>query len=306
MWSLIVVVIGLSLFEVISSLDNAVVNAHVLRQLPERFRKFFLTWGILFAVVLIRGVLPFVIVWLANTSLSLSELWVTVWSGSTAVEAALQTSKPILLIGGGVYLVLVFLGWLFLEKKNYAFLVEHFLHKQSAWFYAIASLLVTLLLVAALKVNPAMALAVSIGSTSYFMTDGFRKNAEATEERLAHTARNAWSAILYLEVLDASFSIDGVIGAFAFTMSVPMILLGNGLGALIVRTVTVRGLNLVNRYAYLKNGAMYSLGVLGGIMILESFGREFPFWLAPVNTVVLLVIFVLLSKREITLATQRT
>lgn len=117
MWNTLVVILGLSLFEIISSLDNAVVNAHVLQSLPARYRRFFLTWGILMAVFVVRGVLPFVIVWLANTSMSLPDLWHTVWSGSAAVDVALKTSKPLLLVGGGTYLILVFLGWLFLEKK---------------------------------------------------------------------------------------------------------------------------------------------------------------------------------------------
>jgi hypothetical protein len=104
---------------------------------------------------------------------------------------------------------------------------------------------------------------------------------------------------MYLEVLDASFSIDGVIGAFAFTMSVPLILVGNGIGALVVREFTIRGIDVIAKYAYLKNGAMYSIGMLGTIMILESFGKEYPFWLAPLNTVVLLIVFLGLSYREI-------
>ncbi len=306
MWSILIVIVGLALFEIISSLDNAVVNAHVLQSLPEKFQRFFMTWGIIIAVVLVRGILPFAIVWMASPSLSFGGMWHMVWSGSAAVEAALKTSKPLLLIGGGTYLAMVFLGWLFLEKKSYAFLVEHFLHRQAAWFYAIVSILFTLLLVAALHVSSAMGLAAAVGSMAYFMTDGFRKNAESTENSLVAQARAAWSAILYLEILDASFSIDGVIGAFAFTMSVPLILIGNGLGAIVVRQVTVRGLKLVQRYAYLKNGAMYSLGVLGGLMILESFGHEYPFWVAPLNTIILLVIFIVLSERELQLAKKRT
>jgi hypothetical protein len=110
-------------------------------------------------------------------------------------------------------------------------------------------------------------------------------------------AMSAWSKILYLEVLDASFSIDGVIGAFAFTVSVPLIILGNGLGAFVVREFTIRGIDLISKYAYLKNGAMYAIGILGAIMILESFGHEFPFWLAPLNMFVLLGIFLFLSIR---------
>lgn len=63
---LAVTVIGLCLFEIISSVDNAVINAHVLRTMPERYRKIFLFWGMLFAVFIVRGLLPLIIVWLAN------------------------------------------------------------------------------------------------------------------------------------------------------------------------------------------------------------------------------------------------
>ena len=116
---------------------------------------------------------------------------------------------------------------------------------------------------------------------------------------------SAWSKILYLEVLDATFSIDGVIGAFAFTISIPLIFLGNGLGALIVRQLTVKGVNIISKFAYLKNGAMYSIGFLGGMMVLEAFGKDFPFWLAPLNTVLLIAIFFGLSIREIKLAERK-
>jgi len=150
-----------------------------------------------------------------------------------------------------------------------------------------------------LKINPLLALAASIGSAAFFIADGFKKNAEEQEKRLLSPNVSAWSKILYLEILDISFSIDGVIGAFAFTLSVPLILLGNGLGAWVVRQVTIKGVNLVTKFAYLKNGAMYSIGVLGSIMILESFGKEFPFWLAPLNTFLLLGTFLYLSYKQI-------
>ena len=210
----------------------------------------------------------------------------------------LEESTPLLLLGGGMYLFLVFLGWLFLEEKKYAFLVENFLHRQAIWFYALSSLVVTASIYTAIKINPILALAASIGATAFFITDGFKKNAEEKEKELLKPGMSAWSKILYLEVLDASFSIDGVVGAFAFTLSVPLILIGNGIGAFIVRELTVRGIDTISKFAYLKNGAMYSIGMLGGIMILESFGKEFPFWLAPVNTTLLLVVFLILSLKE--------
>ena len=300
-FELFIVIFGLALFEIISSIDNAIVNAHVLKTLPERYRKFFLFWGMLVAVFVVRGILPFLIIWIANPVLSLGQVWQAAFSPEGNVGEYLEESKPLLLLGGGMYLFLVFLSWLFLETKNYAIHIEHFIHRYGFWFYFLASFFFTVIVYFTLQSDhPMMALAAAIGSTAFFLTDGFKKNAEEKEEELIHSSSmSAWSKILYLEVLDASFSIDGVIGAFAFTLSVPLILIGNGLGAFVVREFTVRGIDLISRFAYLKNGAMYSIGMLGGLMILESFGKEFPFWLAPLNTVVLLSVFLFLSYREI-------
>ncbi len=298
----LVIIFGLILFETISSVDNAIINAHVLKTVSERFRKIFLFWGILFAVFIVRGVLPFLIVWLANPALSFSQVLTSVFEAGNNIESSLSQSKPLLLLAGGIYLFLVFLSWLFLEEKKYAFFVEHFIHRQSIWFYAFASVFLTLVVYFSVKTDVFLALAASIGSTAFFITDGFKKGAEKKEKELLNPNLSAWSKILYLEVLDASFSIDGVVGAFAFTMSVPLILLGNGIGAFVVREVTIRGLNFITKFEYLKNGAMYSIGALGALMILESFGKEFPFWLAPLNTFIVLLFFTYLSWKEIKLA----
>ena len=293
--NLIITIIGLALFEIISSVDNAVVNANILKTMPEKYRKIFLFWGLLFAVFVVRGLLPFIIVWMANPSLGIGQVIGYAFSGSQEMNAYLEHSKPLLLLGGGIYLFFVFLSWLFLEEKKYAFLVEGFIHRQGVWFYALASIITTTVVYLSLQQNPILALAATIGVSAFFITDGFKKNAEEKEQQLLNPAMAAWSKILYLEILDASFSIDGVIGAFAFTVSVPLIILGNGLGAVVVRELTARGIDLIAKFAYLKNGAMYAIGVLGSIMIMESFGQEFPFWLAPLAMVVLLGFFLYLS-----------
>jgi len=294
----ITVIIGLCVFEVISSVDNAVVNANILKTMPEKYRKIFLFWGLLFAVFIIRGLLPLVIVWMANPALSVGEVITATFSNSPAVKEYLEQSKGLLLLGGGIYLFFVFLSWLFLEEKKYAFMVEGFITRQGAWFYAIASVITTLVVYLSLQQNPTLALAATIGVSAFFLTDGFKKNAETKEKELMNPAMGAWSKIIYLEVLDASFSIDGVIGAFAFTVSVPLIILGNGLGAFVVREFTIRGIDLISKYAYLKNGAMYAIGVLGAIMMMEGFGHEFPFWLAPLNMFILLGLFLFLSVKS--------
>ena len=125
-----------------------------------------------------------------------------------------------------------------------------------------------------------------MGSTAFFITHGFKQNAEAHEQELmGGTSMSDLSKILYLEVIDATFSIDGVVGAFAFTLSVPLIIIGNGMGAYVVRQLTVSNIERVKRYIYLKNGAMYSIFFLGIIMVLDSFGYKVPQWVSPVITI---------------------
>ena len=299
-WNILVVVLGLAMFEIISSVDNAIVNAHVLKTMPEKYRKIFLFWGLLFAVFVVRGLLPFLIVWMANPALTIGGVMTAIFSSDPQIKEYLTASKPLLLLGGGVYLFFVFLSWLFLEEKKYAFLVEDFIHRQGVWFYALSSIFTVLVVYISLKINPILALAATIGISAFFITDGFKKNAEEQEKKImAGSGLSAWSKILYLEILDASFSIDGVIGAFAFTLSVPLILIGNGLGAFIIREFTIKGINLISKFAYLKNGAMYSIGMLGLLMVTESFGKEYPFWLAPLNMVILIIIFLGLSIKEL-------
>lgn len=108
-----------------------------------------------------------------------------------------------------------------------------------------------------------------------------------------------WSKIMYLEVIDTTFSIDGVLGAFAFTLSVPLILLGSGIGAIIVRQLTAANIDRVKKYIYLKNGAMYSVFCLGTVMIAEGFSVHVPEWLAPALTFLIIGYFFQKSRREI-------
>ena len=164
MINFLVIVLGLCLFEIISSVDNAVINASVLKTMPEKYRKIFLFWGILFAVFVVRGLLPFLIVWLANPALSVRQVIGFVFSNDPAIIGYVEASKPFLLLGGGVYLIFVWLGWLFLEEKKYAFLAEKFIHRQGFWFYAFASVFLTGLVYVAIKINPMLALSATVGA----------------------------------------------------------------------------------------------------------------------------------------------
>jgi hypothetical protein len=111
--------------------------------------------------------------------------------------------------------------------------------------------------------------------------------------------RSDWSKILYLEAIDASFSIDGVVGAFAFTLSVPLILLGNGIGPIVLRQLTISNIDRIKKYIYLKNGAMYAVFALGTIMILHAFDFHIPEWVSPVTTIVIIGYFFLKSRKAL-------
>lgn len=289
-------VVGLCLFETISSIDNAIINAEVLSTMRPKYRRWFLVWGILIAVFAVRGLLPWLIVWLVTPGLGPIEALTATFSSDPKVHEAIQQASPPLLMGGGIFLVFLFFHWVFLEEKNFGLPGERFLMRQGVWFYAVASLLLTVVVWYALKTNPAMAFGAVVGSTAFFITHGFKQNAEQSERELMHSHRSDIAKILYLEVIDATFSIDGVLGAFAFTLSVPLILIGNGLGAYVVRELTVRNVETIKKYLFLKNGAMYSVLFLGAIMVLDAFGAPIPHWVSPVVTIVVVAYFFFKSR----------
>lgn len=297
---ILVVVLGLALFETISSIDNAVVNADVLATMHHKWRRWFLLYGIFFAVFVVRGLLPLLIVYFSTPGLGIVDAFTATFSSDPSVKETIERQTPILLAGGGVFLLFLFLHWLFIETKKYAFFIESHIHKHYYfWFYALASIILLVLVWLTIHINPLMALGTVCGSTAFFIVSGFKKNAEEQEKQLLHGHLTNFSKLLYLELIDTTFSIDGVLGAFAFTISVPLILIGNGLGALVVRQLTVHGVATVRKYAYLKNGAMYSIGFLGLIMIAEAFGRHIYSWVPPLITVLVVGLFFYLSHREL-------
>ncbi len=294
-------ILGLALFEIISSADNAIINAEVLRTMSDKMRKWFLFWGILFAVFVIRGLLPWAIIWATVPSLGPIGALTATWSSDPMVHTAIEKSAPILMAGGGIFLVFLFFHWLFLEPKHFGLRGEKFFYSQGVWFYAVVSIVLSVVVWLALKTDPLMAFGAVIGSTAFFITHGFKENAEhAEKEMLSGTSKKSdISKILYLEVIDATFSIDGVLGAFAFTLSIPLILIGNGIGAIVLRKLTVSNIETVKKYVFLKNGAMYSVFFLGFIMILHAFQIAVPEWISPLVTFLVVGYFFWKSHRHL-------
>lgn len=298
-FSIALTVLGLCLFEIISSIDNAIINAEVLSTMGKKARRWFLLWGLLFAVFIMRGLLPWAIIWATTPSLGPVGALTATFSNDPSVHQAIEAASPILLTGGGIFLVFLFFHWIFMEPKNFGFKGERFLYSQSVWFYAVVSILLAGVVYAGLNLHPMMAFSACLGSTAFFITHGFRQQAELAERSLTKSNMSDLSKILYLEVIDATFSIDGVLGAFAFTLSVPLILIGNGIGAFVLRELTVGNIERIKQYKYLKNGAMYSILFLGVIMLVDAFGLFIPEWISPIITIIIVGYFFLKSKREI-------
>lgn len=299
MLAAIITVVGLVVLEIVQSVDNAIVNAHMLKSMGERARRWFLLWGIFTAVFVVRGLLPLVIVWLTSPGVSLWGAVLATVGSDPAAAAAMESSAYILLIGGGMFLLLLYFHWLFLEKKDPYFVPDRLIKPQhGVWFFAVAAMLLVGVL-AAERMRPLAMIAAATGNAVFFILYGFRQTAEQAEHAARSPGHSDLSKLLFLEVLDLSFSIDGIFSAFAFTTNVLLILIGNGIGALVVRDLTIRGVDRVGRYRWLKNGAMTSIGFLGAFMLAEAMGLHLPQWVPTAATLTIVGMAFWSSHREL-------
>ncbi len=268
----------LGIMEVSLSFDNAVVNASVLKEMDHKWRQIFLTVGILIAVFGMRLLFPIVVVAVA-TGQGVIEVAQMALNAPEEYARHLTDAHAGIASFGGMFLLLVFLSFLFDEGKELHWLgkIEEFLSKLGKLdsvgiIVALGALLVTQ---AFLPIDAATRLTVVVagigGVFLYVVVDslgGFFEEEEESgaAERIAK--RSGVMGFLYLEVLDASFSFDGVIGAFAVTRDVVIIMLGLAIGAMFVRSLTVYLVEkgTLDEYVFLEHGAHYAIGALAIIM----------------------------------------
>jgi uncharacterized protein len=285
----IVIVLGLVVFEVVNSVDNAIVNASVLKTMSMLWRKRFLFIGIITSVFLVRFLLPLVIVWISVPTISAPDLFLAFLGQSEVAAHAIELQKPLILMFGGVFLLYLYFHWLFLEKKEPLYIERFLKEKHGVWFFAFAAILLVVIMYLA-RGNPMVMLAAAIGSATFFILYGLKETAEANERSMVAgtSGLSDFSKFAYLEILDTTFSFDGVIGAFAFTINLFIILIGIGIGAIVVRELTIKGIDTIAKYKYLKNGALTSIGFLGLFMLIESFNIDLPSYLPIVITFLLI------------------
>ncbi len=271
------IVAVLSVLEVSLSFDNAVVNASVLRGMTPLWRHRFLTWGIAIAVFGMRLVFPLVVVSVVA--------WVNPWEALrlAAMEpteyARILTSAHVPLGAfGGAFLGMVCLKYFFDADKDVHWIVP--VEKQLARLGkfeagALGVMMVSLYVfsrwVPADKAH-AFLVAGLFGLVTFIVVDGIGAAMEVDEDAMRNVHRASAASFLYLEVLDASFSFDGVIGAFALTNNLFVIAIGLGVGAMFVRSLTVMLVEkgTLDAYRFLEHGAFWAIGALALLMLVGT------------------------------------
>lgn len=275
----VILVLLLGVMEVSLSFDNAVVNASVLKEMDAKWRQIFLTVGILIAVFGMRLVFPILVVAIATGS-GMWSVFQLALSHPEEYARHLGDAHTGIAAFGGMFLLLVFLSFLFDEGKELHWLgkIEELLSKLGKLdsFGIVVALGVLLLTQAFLPLDMSQRLSIMVAGAGgvglYVAVDslgGFFESEEEAGAAEAIAKRSGVMGFLYLEVLDASFSFDGVIGAFAITRDVVIIMLGLAIGAMFVRSLTVYLVEkgTLDEYVFLEHGAHYAIGALAFIML---------------------------------------
>ena len=266
----------LIILEVTLSFDNAVVNAKVLEKMNKKWQDRFLTWGILFAVVFTRFVLPILIV---AISVGMGP-WAVATMAALDPEGyghLLEGAHHAIAAFGGTFLLMVSLKYFFDERKDIHWIhsIERFLAK----FGRIEALEIGIALAAIAGIAfymPEHAATILfsgiVGIVLFIVMQGLANSFDVDSGKVA-----ASSAMLfvYLNVLDAAFSLDGVVGAFAITSQLPIIVVGLGIGAYFVRTLTVFLVRqkTLDTLIYLEHGAHWAILGLSAAMFASLFYR---------------------------------
>lgn len=267
----------LAVLEISLSFDNAIVNANKLKEMTPEWQHRFLTWGILIAVFGMRVLFPLLIVVVAA---KLGPIEAIVLAAAQPAEYARIIGDAHLSIAafGGAFLMMVALSYFIDEGKDVDWIAA--LERQLRRCASVRGLEIALVLavmmgftvVLPVKDEGAFLFAALSGLLTFLAVEVLGhvldKRAEATQMAM----RGGLGAFLYLEVLDASFSFDGVIGAFALTQNLFLIAIGLGIGAMYVRSMTIM---LVERqtlaqFRYLEHGAFWSILILSGIMFAQT------------------------------------
>jgi uncharacterized protein len=269
----------LAVVELTFSFDNAIINAKVLGKLSKSWQNIFLTVGIVIAIFGMRVVFPVVIVML-TADLSWGSVVDLALHHPHEYAEHLDKAHASIAAFGGAFLLMLGLTFFMDDQKDTHWInaIERPLSKFSHWLAAPAVVVLALLIVTLLPTNiheRDTLVSGLLGAGTYILIQTLSGLFERLQgdrlEQTGQTGLAALSTLLYLEVLDASFSFDGVIGAFAITSNVLLIAAGLGIGALWVRSLTVFMVRkrVLGNFRYIEHGAHYTVLVLA-LLLLTS------------------------------------
>jgi hypothetical protein len=263
----------LIVMEISFSFDNAVVNATVLRNMEPKWQQRFITWGMLIAVFGMYYLFPILIVALA-TGLGIGEVTQLALDQPAEYSQHLMASHVQIGAFGGMFLLMVFFKFIFNEGKELHWLgkLEEKLAKVGN-LEAVEGVLALGILLVLQSFLPeeerlhAMVAGV-IGVVLYVAVSSLMTllQFEGSERSMS-----GLMGFIYLNILDASFSLDAVIGSFAISKDIVIIMLGLSAGAMFVRSMTIHLVRTgtLARYVYLEHGAHYGIGALAVIMLIS-------------------------------------
>lgn len=261
----------LSILEISFSFDNTVVNAKVLQTMEPKWQQRFITYGIPFAVFGMRFLFPIIIVAVAG-GIGIIDTFMMAVNNPTKYHQTLEGVNQLIYAFGGAFLLMVFLDFL-LDKDRKIHWIQ--IIENNIFIRKIAHV-----------ENSEIIIATAIGLFLIYQLDSAPIALAYFSGVLLHSiiisldellningVRSGIIGLLYLEILDASFSFDGVIGAFALTSDIFIIMIGLGIGAMFVRSLTLYMVEkkTLDEYQYLEHGAHYAILALAFIMFLKMF-----------------------------------
>lgn len=275
----------LAVLEISLSFDNAIVNAKILREMTPAWRHRFLTWGMLIAVFGMRLVFPLAIVAVVAHLSPWAALHMALVDPNEYARLMLSAHTSVSAFGG-VFLLMVAVKYFYDENKDHHWIPV--LEKPVAYLGRIEAIEVMIglgfLLVMAQRLPEAeqqsYLIAGVAGVLTFLAVEGVGSFLERWGIDHQDISRASLGSFLYLEVLDASFSFDGVVGAFAITNNLFVIMIGLSIGAFFVRSLTILFVEkeTLQEFAYLEHGAFYAIGSLAVLMLLSPL-LHVPEWI---------------------------
>ncbi|MED7820067.1 MULTISPECIES: DUF475 domain-containing protein [unclassified Francisella] len=291
----------LAALEISLSFDNAIINAKVLGQMSKKWQKIFIYLGMPVAVFGMRLVFPILLVTLSSGAHFLSVIHLAL-NDPEKYQLILEQSMPYICSFGGSFLLMVFLNFFLSENEGHHWipLIENNkLTKKVREYnggYIFFAVVIGLIVIYSIDTSyqGELAIAYLLGIIVHEGLGLLNSFFDSVKVDALDVARNGLMGFIYLEIIDASFSFDGVVGAFAISTNIIIIMIGLGIGAMFVRSLTILFVEkkTLAKYIYLEHGAHYAIGFLAAILLLKIF-INIPEWFSgSIGIVILALAFI--------------